>query len=149
MSLSLGLGKPFLYAVGPHAVGMVHRDVAPRRPGRRTPPGPGPAATTGVPQRRRDVDAPMTGAVGRAGSLERVDDRAPAPIRPLRGNRSARLPSCGQIVASGFRRPMSTEVPGVPLPARTYLSGPPSPCSREFLNRVSEVRFLPGHQIQP
>jgi hypothetical protein len=44
---------------------------------------------------------------------------------------------------------MSTEVPAGHLPAETYLSHPRCPCSRGFLNRESQVRFLPGARDLP
>ena len=52
--------------------------------------------------------------------------------------------SCRQAVANGVGRYRSTRALPEPLPAETYLSRIPSVCSRGFLNRESQVRFLPG-----
>jgi hypothetical protein len=47
-------------------------------------------------------------------------------------------------VASGVRTPKPTELHTRPLPARTSLCRTPALRSRGFLNRESQVRFLPG-----
>jgi hypothetical protein len=52
--------------------------------------------------------------------------------------------SCGQLVASSAFRSSSMGVHPRPLPAETSPSRTPSTRSRGFLNRESQVRFLPG-----
>jgi hypothetical protein len=81
--------------------------------------------------------------------------RSPARTGALRG---VRLPVASghdgvgdsrwsHLGASGVHRSTSIEVHAAPLPAETSLSRTPSSCSRGFLNRVSQVRFLPGAQF--